>query len=188
MPDLYFLIEFPIFRDFEGSDIEALAALGDERAFEAGASVVKEGEPADAMYVVKSGVLEVCRIVGGVSKSINLLSAGEFFGEMALIDGSPRSADVVAKESAVLLRLSRDAFMTLKKEHPATALKIADVLLKTLSFRVRRSTSKALSAEAGASASPEAKKRPASKSKKKRPKAKLKPKAKLRRGKTKRKR
>lgn len=147
MPDLYFLIEFPIFRDFDGNDIDALAALCDERSYAPGAPVVKEGEPADAMYIVKSGVLEVCRIVNMEKKHINLLNGGEFFGEMALIDGSPRSADVLCKEAAVLIRLSSDAFRSLKKDQPATALKIADVLLKTLSFRVRRSTTRALTNE-----------------------------------------
>jgi CRP-like cAMP-binding protein len=147
MPDLYFLIEFPIFRDFDGNDIDALAILCEEKPYTGGEVVVREGEPADAMYILKSGVLEVCRMVDGERRHINLLSAGEFFGEMALIDGSPRSADVVCKEPAVLIRLSSDSFRSLKREHPVTALKIADVLLKTLSFRVRRSTSRALSSE-----------------------------------------
>ena len=170
MPDLYFLIEFPIFRDFDGNDIDALGSLCSEQAYKAGEGVVKEGEPADAMYVVKSGVLDVCRMVSGELRPINLLSAGEFFGEMALIDGSPRSADVLCKEDAVLIRLSGDAFRRLKKEQPATALKIADVLLKTLSFRVRRSTSRALDSESSAktAASPAPKRKPA-----KRPRMKL---------------
>jgi CRP-like cAMP-binding protein len=147
MPDLYFLIEFPIFRDFDGNDIDALAAVCEELAFKAGDSVVKEGEAADAMYIVKSGVLDVQRQVAGQTRHINLLSGGEFFGEMALVDGSPRSADVMVKEDAVLIRLSSEVFRGLKKEKPATALKIADVLLKTLSFRVRRSTARALDSE-----------------------------------------
>jgi CRP-like cAMP-binding protein len=150
MSDLYFLIEFPIFRDFSGDDIDALGPLCEERSLEAGAAVVKEGEPADAMYVVKSGVLEVSKETPGGRQHINLLSGGEFFGEMALIDGSPRSADVWAKEAAVLIRLSSEAFKALRQSHPATALKIADVLLKTLSFRVRRSTTRALASEAPA--------------------------------------
>jgi CRP-like cAMP-binding protein len=156
VPDLYFLVEFPIFREFEGADIDALAPGCEELSFAAGSYVVREGEPADAMYIVKSGVLEVCRNVGGQLKSINLLNAGEFFGEMSLIDGSPRSADVLCKEAAVLIRLGTPSFQSLKKEHPATALKIADVLLKTLSFRVRRSTQRALTSETTPSAVPAA--------------------------------
>jgi CRP/FNR family cyclic AMP-dependent transcriptional regulator len=173
MPDLYFLIEFPIFRDFDGNDIDALATRCEELSFSTGSSVVKEGEPADAMYILKSGVLEVCRNINGETKSINLLSAGEFFGEMSLIDGGPRSADVVCKEAAVLIRLSSDAFRALKKEQPATALKIADVLLKALSFRVRRSTARALSSEStpvAAAAAPAPRPRKSKKRKKKKAK------------------
>lgn len=149
MPDLYFLLEFPIFRDFDADDIEALAPLGQLQEFKAGAQVCREGGPGDAMYVVRSGVLEVSRAMDGRSRHINLLSAGEFFGEMSLVDGSPRSADVTVKEDAVLLRLPAESFQALKRSRPATALKLAEVLLKQLSFRVRRSTTRALERESG---------------------------------------
>lgn len=148
MPDLYFLVEFPIFRDFDGEDLDALGPLCTIQALAAGAQVCKEGDPGDAMYVVRSGVLEVSRAVEGEARHINLLSAGEFFGEMALVDGSPRSADVSVKEDAVLVRVPADAYRALKAQRPVTALKVADVLLKQLSFRVRRSTSRALENEA----------------------------------------
>lgn len=147
MLDLYFLIEFPIFRDFDGDDVDALGATCELKPFEAGSVVCREGDPGDAMYVVRSGVLEVSRQVDGKAHHINLLSEGEFFGEMALADGSPRSADVTVKEAAVLVRIPAEAFKRLKKEKPVTALKVADVLLKQLSFRVRRSTSRALENE-----------------------------------------
>lgn len=148
MPDLYFLVEFPIFRDFDGDDVDALGACCVLEAFKAGGTVCKEGDPGDAMFVVKSGVLEVSRAVEGEQRHINLLSAGEFFGEMSLVDGGPRSADVTVKEDAELLRLPAEGYKALKKSHPATALKVADVMLKQLSFRVRRSTTRALENEA----------------------------------------
>lgn len=147
MPDLYFLIEFPIFRDFDGDDVDALGAVCELLSLPAGTTVCKEGDPGDAMYVVKSGVLDVSKTVKGAALHINLMSAGEFFGEMALIDGSPRSADVTVKEEAVLVKLPAAAFAKLKKEKPASALKVADVLLKQLSFRVRRTTTRALANE-----------------------------------------
>lgn len=148
MPDLYFLIEFPIFRDFDGDDVEALGRACQGLSLAAGAQVVKEGDPGDALYIVQEGVLEVSKVVNGKTLHINLLSAGEFFGEMALIDGTPRSADITVKEAAVLVKLPVDGYQRLKKEAPATALKMADVLLKTLSFRLRRSTTRALVSEA----------------------------------------
>jgi CRP-like cAMP-binding protein len=147
MPDLYFLVEFPIFRDFDADDIEALSACCTLETFKAGSTICREGDPGDAMFVLKNGVLEVSRAVEGASRHINLLSAGEFFGEMSLVDGGPRSADVVVKEDAELMRLPADGYRKLKKEHPVTALKVADVMLKQLSFRVRRSTSRALESE-----------------------------------------
>ena len=86
-------------------------------------------------------------VVTRSGKHIDLLSEGEFFGEMALVDGSPRSADVHVQEAAELVKLPAPAYQSLKRERPASALKMADVMLKQLSFRVRRSTSRALDAE-----------------------------------------
>jgi CRP-like cAMP-binding protein len=145
MPDLYFLVEFPIFRDFDADDVDALGAVCSLKDLPAGATVCKAGGPGDALYIVKSGVLDVSR----EGQHINLLSEGEFFGEMALVDGSPRSADVTVKEAVTLVELPGAAYARLKKERPASALKVADVMLKQLSFRLRRSTARALDAEAG---------------------------------------
>lgn len=144
LQDVYFLVEYPIFRDFDDADLEILADLCEELRASPGETIFKEGDPGNAMYIVRSGVVEVT--TGGAKgrkNPINIISAGEFFGEMALIDGSPRSADVAAQEESVLVKLSSDAFLRLKKEYPATGFKIVDVLLKTLSFRLRRSNKKA---------------------------------------------
>jgi CRP/FNR family cyclic AMP-dependent transcriptional regulator len=163
MADLYFLIEFPIFRDFDGDDIDALAKACEVLDLPTGAQVVKEGDPGDALFIVQTGVLEVSRQIEGKTLHINLLSAGEFFGEMALIDGTPRSADITVKEAVQLVRLPVSAYGQLKKDAPATALKVADVLLKTLSFRLRRSTTRALASEAAPAAAQKKKKRAAKK-------------------------
>jgi CRP/FNR family cyclic AMP-dependent transcriptional regulator len=147
MTDLYFLVEFPIFRDFTAEDVEGLAPACELLKLAPGAPVCLEGSPGDALYIVKSGVLVVTR----QGKHIDLLSEGEFFGEMALVDGGPRSADVHVQEAAELVKLPADAYQRLKRERPASALKMADVMLKQLSFRVRRSTTRALDAEKGLS-------------------------------------
>ncbi len=147
MVDLYFLLEYPIFRDFGDADLEALSGRVQELRFAKGQAICHEGEAGDAMYVVKEGVLDIQRMESGHLHHINLLSAGEFFGEMSLIDGSPRSADVLVKEDALLIKLPVHVYQALKSELPSTALKIADVLLKTLSHRVRRSTKRALESE-----------------------------------------
>jgi CRP-like cAMP-binding protein len=165
MPDLYFLIEFPIFREFEAGDVEALASACELISMPKGAAVCREGDPGDAMFVVKSGVLDVSRSLSGKPVHINLLSEGEFFGEMALIDGSPRSADVTVLEDAVLVKLPAPEFRKLKAQHPASALKVAEVLLKQLSFRIRRTTTRALANEAAQTAAPAHKSKSKTKSK-----------------------
>jgi CRP-like cAMP-binding protein len=147
MTDLYFLVEYPIFRDMDSDDVECLGGLCEELNYKKGETVFEEDSPGDAMYIIKSGLLEVVRGRGEQTRHINLLNPGEFFGDMALIDGSPRSAGIVVKEDAVLVRFSREDFRRLKKQFPATGLKVLDVLLKTLSFRVRRSTNRALERE-----------------------------------------
>jgi CRP/FNR family transcriptional regulator, cyclic AMP receptor protein len=147
MPDLYFVIEYPIFRDFEADDVDALGSLCEEKNLPAGAYLFRENEPGDAMCIVKQGVLNVSKVINGETKHVNILNAGEFCGEMALIDGSPRSANITAKEDTAVIVLSCEAYKRLRKEHPATALKIADVLLKTLSFRLRRSTRRAVESD-----------------------------------------
>ena len=73
------------------------------------------------------------------------MSEGEFFGELALIDGSPRSATIIAGGETSLVRLSNEAYKKLRTEHSATGFKITDVLLKYLSQRIRRTTKKAAS-------------------------------------------
>jgi CRP-like cAMP-binding protein len=66
-----------------------------------------------------------------------LLTAGNIFGEMALVDGSPRSADARVEDSAVLFYLSKGAYEKLQQDHPGTALRIQDVLVVTLCSRLR---------------------------------------------------
>ncbi|OGF50279.1 MAG: hypothetical protein A2044_01950 [Candidatus Firestonebacteria bacterium GWA2_43_8] len=72
------------------------------------------------------------------------VNPGEFVGEMAVIDSSPRSATVKAIANTELLELSKESYIVLKKESPVIAIKIMDVLLRLLSLRLRSTTAKML--------------------------------------------
>lgn len=100
--------------------------LEDVRA-SAGDTVVHEGDPGDSMYLVASGSLSVQRKDRdlGVTVELATLPAGSNFGEMALITGAPRSANVVALEDARLLRLDRKIFDRLIRAVPEVSLNIA---------------------------------------------------------------
>ncbi len=122
---------------FEGLDDEALAAL------EGGTSVVhvpvgeelfQQGEPADAMYVLTEGRLEVRVNRGGHTAVIDTLTPPAALGETALLTGRPRSATVVATEDAILRRLPAARFKALVERHPV----LRERLDKAMRPRLRR--------------------------------------------------
>ncbi len=145
MTDVYFLLEYPIYREFEPEDIDILSQICEELKFKKDEVIFKEGTPGDALFIIKNGVVKVYKETKTRKKLITILSAGEFFGEMALIDGSPRSATVVAGEDSEVVKLSSEYFNKLKNDYPKTALKVFGALLKFMSYRIRRTTKKAAS-------------------------------------------
>jgi uncharacterized protein YbbK (DUF523 family)/CRP-like cAMP-binding protein len=143
MADLYFLPEYPIYRDFDADDIEILAKICGEKKYTNGQAVFRENEAGDGMYIIKKGVVKIFKENKARKKFIASLTEGEFFGELALIDGSPRSATVEASGDVELVKLSTESFARLKSEYARTGFKVTDVLLKFLSYRIRRTTKKA---------------------------------------------
>jgi len=143
--DLYFLIEYPIYRDFEAEDIEVLSGLCEDKSYSDKETIVKEGDPGDAMFIIKKGSVKIYKETKNRRKLIALISEGEFFGEMTLIDSSPRSATVVANGPAELVRFSTRAFNEIKTNYSKTGFKVVGVLLKFMSHRIRRTTKKAAS-------------------------------------------
>src|ERR1700760_4805371 len=97
-PDLKaFLLATPFFGGLSDASIDLLASMLVERSFEAGATVVREGEPGRSMFVVHSGELAVSKLASsGTLIDMSRLKAGDFFGEMTLIEMQNRSATVVA--------------------------------------------------------------------------------------------
>lgn len=101
---------------FEGASVASLEAIARSAAperVEPGAEVVREGEPAEDFYVVKSGSLDV--VSGGehgtAARAVNRLEAGDYFGEIGLLEGIPRTATVQAVTECDLLRIGGDDFL-----------------------------------------------------------------------------
>src|SRR5262249_11749529 len=103
--DLAFLQTIPIFGGLAGPALERVAVTLVDRRVGAGERLVREGEPGREMFVVRAGVVEVFKCVGPIETRLALLHPGACFGEMALIDIQPRSADVRAAEDAVIWSL-----------------------------------------------------------------------------------
>ncbi len=112
---------------------ERLAAAGSALALEAGAFLCRAGDAADAAYVVLSGELEIrTSAPDGRELRFTALTAGALVGEMAVLDGGRRSADMAASRRTQLWRLPRAALMRTLEDEPRAALAVIAELSKRL--------------------------------------------------------
>jgi CRP/FNR family cyclic AMP-dependent transcriptional regulator len=102
------------------------------RDFQPGTVLFEEGQPGDYMYVVQSGEVEIRRQVGETQRVLAVLTAGEFFGEMAILNGRPRSATAVVRTEARLLVIEGKTFEAMLRARPEIALRI----IKTIAARL----------------------------------------------------
>lgn len=101
------------------------------------AVAVREGERGDAMFFILEGELRVRMMRQGKESILATLKAGDFFGEISLLDEGPRSADVVANERSTLLKISTTSFARLRKEAPSLAEPFLHSLGQILVGRMR---------------------------------------------------
>ena len=102
--------------------------------------VVRKGEHGDAMFLVLEGELRALTMVDGKESTLSTMTTGDFFGEISLLDQGPRSADVVANQESVLLKVSTAAFERLVAEAPALALPFLLALSRSFVGRMRNLT------------------------------------------------
>jgi CRP-like cAMP-binding protein len=102
------------------------------REFPAGAVLFEEGQPGNHMYIVVTGEIEIRRQVGGSERVLAVLSAGEFFGEMAILNGRPRSATAVARSAARLVVIDGTTFEAMLRARPEIALRMIKALATRL--------------------------------------------------------
>jgi uncharacterized membrane protein len=114
----------PLFESLEHSDLQALACRLREVHVEAGCPVFEQGAEGDAMYVIEDGAVDI--VAGTGKQRVNLASLfkQQYFGELSLLDGAPRSATAVANRASHLLALDRDDFVEFIKRRPEAALSI----------------------------------------------------------------
>jgi CRP/FNR family cyclic AMP-dependent transcriptional regulator len=110
------------------SSIDIFRHFDNKLEFAAGQVIVAEGSTGHDMYVLGEG--EAVIVVGG--RVVETLGAGKFFGEMALIDDSPRSATVIAKTDVKLVPISRERFMFLVQNTPFFAIEVMQTLVGRL--------------------------------------------------------
>jgi len=131
------LRRIPLFAGLSQSDLEWLAARAQPMTIEAGAKLIKEGDPGDAAYITLDGQFEVIKKSNRQDIVISVREAGEVFGEMALIDRAPRNATVRAVRTSQVLKISGETFNQLLTQSPSASLSI----LQTVSQRLRQNES-----------------------------------------------
>ncbi len=120
--------------DLPEEDIQALTSVTKRRTYRAGEVIFHRDDPGQVLYMIKEGKVKICIISpDGQEVSLAVLGKGEYFGEFALLDGLPRSADAVALEKVECYTLQRRDFQNAILKNP----KIAILVLEALSKRLR---------------------------------------------------
>src|SRR5262245_43677544 len=119
----------PLFQGMSDRSIETIASLAEETRFDAGATLVREGEPGHQFLIIRDG----SAVVDQGGRTIRELGSGDFLGEISLIDGGPRSATVTATAPIDALAIDRPGFTRLMDDFPSVRLD----LLNALTQRVR---------------------------------------------------
>lgn len=132
--DTEFLLYVPIFADLPTETITAIEKIGTRKKYSKDETILHEEDAGNALFVIVSGHVKVARSSSdGREVILSILAESDFFGEMALLDGLSRSANVIATEDSEVFMIRRDDFLKMLREHP----EISVALLKELTTRIR---------------------------------------------------
>jgi len=104
----------------------------DKKFFNKGDEVFREGDPGDAAYIVETGAVGIFKDVEGEEVHLATMSDGELFGEMAIIDGSPRMAHAVVLEDSVIIAIPRAGLEVTLAKQPALVKTLIQILVDNL--------------------------------------------------------
>jgi CRP/FNR family transcriptional regulator, cyclic AMP receptor protein len=119
----------PLFQGLSRRHLRRIAEVCTDARFRPGATIVQEGAPGDTFFTIVEGEADVRRGTRRVAQ----MGPGDFFGEIALLDGGPRTASIVARTPVVAIRLNRAGFARMLKADPRIGVKI----LEEVARRVR---------------------------------------------------
>ena len=117
-----------IFAPLSDEETERLAQLSEVRVFAPGESIVRMGQEGNSMFVIMRGSVDVQISNDGVTKSVNKLRENDFFGEMSLLTGQPRTATVVAIDETEVLRISKDSVRPIFEANPNLVNSISEIV------------------------------------------------------------
>jgi CRP/FNR family transcriptional regulator, cyclic AMP receptor protein len=141
--DTSILKKVALFEGLTNAQLQKIANLSEIKSFEGSAEIFKEGATGDAMYVVVEGKVRISKMVPGIGEeALAILEKGQYFGEMALIEDSPRSADAIAHIPCTLAVIERAKLEQLMFTDKDLAYVILWTFVRTLSERLRETNDK----------------------------------------------
>lgn len=108
------------------------------KIYEKGEVIFSEFEKGDTFYLIQSGQVQLVKIVNGIEKNLDILKASEIFGEMAILENSPRSATAIALNQVKVLEFNKENFEVLMTGNPAIAMKLLKLFVKRIYTQKRR--------------------------------------------------
>lgn len=108
------------------------------RTFQKGEILFSEFEPGDAFYLIQSGRVQLVKVIGDIEKTLDILQPSEVFGEMSILEDSPRSATAIALDPIKVLEFNRANFEVLMMGNPQIALKLLKLFTKRIYDQKRR--------------------------------------------------
>jgi CRP-like cAMP-binding protein len=135
--DTAFLNDSPLFRNLDETERAQILIIGQVRAYDPDQVIFKEGDAGDGLFIVVKGSVRISKQSATGEEALAILESHAFFGEMALIDFSPRAADAIANEAATLFFIPLKDLRALIESHHQIALKVLYALCETLVQRLR---------------------------------------------------
>ena len=131
-----------LFDEFTDTELEAFADLTDCACYKNGQTVVRQDEAGESMFLIVTGAVKVIHRAESKQLELASLSAGDFFGEIALVDEGPRSADVIAVGDAEMLEISQATIRALAGVYPSASFKLLVAVGRVLVKRLRQGNKK----------------------------------------------
>lgn len=132
------LKENELFKDFSDKEIAVISQIVSEKTYPTGTPIYVENMLGESLFIIKNGTVEIRKNLGPVGEQlVAALGPGEFFGEMALLEGGPRLVSAKTQQEAELLIISGDDFRALMEKEPLTCLKLFLSIIKVFNKRIR---------------------------------------------------
>jgi CRP-like cAMP-binding protein len=130
-----YLSPITLFSELSPDELAVIAGRLKQRSFQADEVIFKQGEPGDAMYIIRLGRVRIySQDESGKELTLNVYEEGEFFGEFSIIDGEPRSASAEAVEPTESLVLRNRDLIAILSDHPEIAVSLMRGLVSRLRY------------------------------------------------------